>query len=99
MRLPHSLRARLILANLVVAGVALGTVLVAVSLVGPGYFADAMGHLPGDPVDGVKGPAHFSRRGHQELDWAHHLGFDGGQDRVVWFAQNNPEGPVYDLQR
>lgn len=49
MRLPHSLRARLILANLVVAGVALGTVLVAVSLVGPGYFADAMGHLPGDP--------------------------------------------------
>ncbi len=50
MRLPHSLRARLILANLLVVGVALGTVLVAVSLVGPGYFADAMGHRPGDPV-------------------------------------------------
>jgi signal transduction histidine kinase len=50
MRLPRSLRARLLLANLVVAGVALGTVLVAVSLVGPGYFADAMGHLPGDPA-------------------------------------------------
>ena len=50
MRLPRSLRARLLAANLVVAGVALGTVLVAVSLVGPGYFADAMGHLPGDPA-------------------------------------------------
>ena len=50
MHLPHSLRSRLILANLVVVGVALGTVLVAVSLVGPGYFADAMGHHPGDPV-------------------------------------------------
>jgi two-component system sensor histidine kinase BaeS len=49
-RLPRSLRARLLLANLVVAGVALGTVLVAVSLVGPGYFADAMGHNPNDPV-------------------------------------------------
>jgi histidine kinase len=49
MSLPHSLRARLIVANLIVVGVALGTVLVAVSLVGPGYFADAMGHLPGDP--------------------------------------------------
>jgi signal transduction histidine kinase len=49
MRLPHSLRARLIVANLIVVGVALGTVLVAVSLVGPGYFAEAMGHLPGDP--------------------------------------------------
>ena len=49
-RVPQSLRARLLLANLVVAGVALGTVLVAVSLVGPGYFADAMGHNPNDPV-------------------------------------------------
>lgn len=48
--LPRSLRSRLLLANLVVAGVALGTVLVGVSLVGPGYFADAMGHLPGDPA-------------------------------------------------
>lgn len=50
MRSPRSLRARLLLANLVVVGVALGTVLVAVSLVGPGYFAEAMGHLPGDPA-------------------------------------------------
>jgi signal transduction histidine kinase len=50
MRLPHSLRARLILANLLVVGVALGTIVVAVSLVGPGYFSDAMGHRPGDPV-------------------------------------------------
>ena len=49
-RLPRSLRTRLLLANLVVAGVALGTVLVAVSLVGPGYFAAAMGHHPDDPV-------------------------------------------------
>jgi two-component system sensor histidine kinase BaeS len=47
---PRSLRARLLLANLVVAGAALGTVIVAVSLVGPGYFAEAMGHRPGDPV-------------------------------------------------
>jgi signal transduction histidine kinase len=38
-----SLRARLLLANLVVAGAALGTVVVVVSLVGPGYFAHAMG--------------------------------------------------------
>jgi signal transduction histidine kinase len=50
MRGPRSLRARLVLANLVVVGVALGTVLVAVSLVGPGYFAEAMGHLPDDPA-------------------------------------------------
>ena len=49
-RLPRSLRARLLLANLIVAGAALGTVVVAVSLVGPGYFADAMGHRPGDPM-------------------------------------------------
>ncbi|MEO8273813.1 MAG: ATP-binding protein [Chloroflexota bacterium] len=48
MRLPRSLRSRLLLANFVVVGVALGTVLVAVSLVGPGYFAEAMGHRPGD---------------------------------------------------
>ena len=50
MRRPRSLRSRLLLANLVVAGAALGTVVVAVSLVGPGYFAAAMGHLPGDPM-------------------------------------------------
>src|SRR5450759_2527239 len=42
----RSLRARLLLANLVVAGAALGTVVVAVSLVGPGYFAQAMGYQP-----------------------------------------------------
>jgi signal transduction histidine kinase len=47
---PRSLRARLLLANLFVAAVALGTVLVAVSLVGPGYFSEAMGHAPGDPA-------------------------------------------------
>ncbi len=50
MRRPRSLRSRLLLANLIVAGVALGTVLVAVSLVGPGYFSEAMGHRPGDPA-------------------------------------------------
>jgi two-component system sensor histidine kinase BaeS len=50
MRGPRSLRSRLLLANLVVAGATLGTVTVAVSLVGPGYFADAMGHRPGDPM-------------------------------------------------
>lgn len=47
---PRSLRMRLLLANLVVAGAALGTVVVAVSLIGPGYFAQAMGHSPGDPM-------------------------------------------------
>jgi signal transduction histidine kinase len=49
MRLPRRLRSRLVVSHLVVALAALGTVLVAVSLVGPGYFADAMGHHPGDP--------------------------------------------------
>ncbi|HEY6058182.1 MAG TPA: HAMP domain-containing protein, partial [Candidatus Limnocylindrales bacterium] len=49
MRVPVRLRSRLLLANLVVAFAALGTVLVAVSLVGPGYFSEAMGHRPGDP--------------------------------------------------
>jgi signal transduction histidine kinase len=48
MRLPGGLRGRLLVANLVVAGAALGTVVVAVSLVGPGYFAQAMGHPAGD---------------------------------------------------
>jgi two-component system sensor histidine kinase BaeS len=47
-RPPRSLRTRLLLANLVVAGAVLGTVVVAVSLVGPGYFAAAMGHQPSD---------------------------------------------------
>ncbi len=50
MKLPRRLRSRLLLSHLVVALAAIGTVLVAVSLVGPGYFADAMGHRPGDPV-------------------------------------------------
>jgi two-component system sensor histidine kinase BaeS len=53
MQLPHSLRARLLIANLIVAGIALGTVAVAVSLVGPGYFADAMGHRPGDSMAAI----------------------------------------------
>lgn len=35
------------------AGAALGTVVVAVSLVGPGYFAQAMGHPPGDQMGAV----------------------------------------------
>ncbi len=50
MQFPRSLRSRLLLANLVVAGAVLGTILVAVSLVGPGYFAAAMGHRPNDPA-------------------------------------------------
>ncbi|HET7727826.1 MAG TPA: HAMP domain-containing sensor histidine kinase [Candidatus Limnocylindrales bacterium] len=50
MRVPDGLRPRLLLSHLVVALAALGTVLVAVSLVGPGYFSDAMGHGPGDPI-------------------------------------------------
>lgn len=49
MRFPRRLRSRLVVSHLVVALAALGTVLVAISLVGPGYFADAMGHRPGDP--------------------------------------------------
>ena len=47
--LPRSLRARLLVAFLVVVVAALGTVGVAVLLVGPGYFAEAMGHGPNDP--------------------------------------------------
>jgi signal transduction histidine kinase len=50
MRLPAGLRARLLLANLVIAGAALGTIVASVSLVGPGYFSEAMGHRPGDPM-------------------------------------------------
>ena len=50
MRLPQRLRSRLVVSHLVVALAVLGTVLVAISLVGPGYFADAMGHHPGDPA-------------------------------------------------
>lgn len=48
MRLPRRLRARLVISHVLVAVAALGTVLAAVSVVGPGYFADAMGHRPGD---------------------------------------------------
>jgi two-component system sensor histidine kinase BaeS len=48
--LPRSLRARLLAAFLVVAAAALGTVGFAALLVGPGYFAQAMGHMPGDPM-------------------------------------------------
>ena len=46
----RSLRARLLVAFLVVVVAALGTVGVAVLLVGPGYFAEAMGHGANDPV-------------------------------------------------
>jgi len=45
--IPSGLRGRLLAANLVVAAAALGTVLVGVSLVGPGYFEEAMGHPAG----------------------------------------------------
>jgi two-component system sensor histidine kinase BaeS len=48
--MPRSLRARLLAAFLVVVVAALGTVGVAVLLTGPRYFAEAMGHLPGDPM-------------------------------------------------
>ncbi len=48
--LPRSLRARLLVAFLVVAVAALGTVGVAALATGPAYFAEAMGHLPGDPM-------------------------------------------------
>jgi histidine kinase len=48
--MPRSLGARLLIAFLVVIAAALGTVAIAVTLVGPGYFLDAMGHLPGDPM-------------------------------------------------
>lgn len=47
---PRRLRGRLLTANLVVAGATLGTVLLGISLIGPGYFEEAMGHLPGDPM-------------------------------------------------
>jgi signal transduction histidine kinase len=57
MMLPRSLRARLLVAFLVVAAASLGTVAMAVLLVGPGYFAEAMGHMPGDPMGAVMGQA------------------------------------------
>ena len=46
--LPRRLRIRLLLSHLVVAAATLGTVLVGVSLVSPGYFAEAMGHAADD---------------------------------------------------
>jgi signal transduction histidine kinase len=55
--LPRSLRARLLAAFLVVVVAALGAVAVAVLLVGPGYFTEAMGHLPGDPMGEAMGRA------------------------------------------
>ena len=48
--IPRSLRARLLAAFLVVVVAALGTVGIAALLTGPRYFAEAMGHLPGDPM-------------------------------------------------
>ncbi|HVA86836.1 MAG TPA: HAMP domain-containing sensor histidine kinase [Candidatus Saccharimonadales bacterium] len=48
--LPQSLRARLLVAFLIVVAVSLGTVAAAVLLIGPQYFAEAMGHMPGDPM-------------------------------------------------
>lgn len=53
----RSLRARLLVAFLVVIVAALGTVGLSVLLVGPGYFAEAMGHLPGDPMGDAMGEA------------------------------------------
>lgn len=55
--LPRSLGARLFVAFLVVVVAALGTVLIAVLLTGPGYFAEAMGHMPGDPMGQAMGEA------------------------------------------
>ncbi|HEY5434960.1 MAG TPA: ATP-binding protein [Candidatus Limnocylindrales bacterium] len=55
--LPRSLRARLLVAFLVVVAASLGTVAVAVLLVGPRYFAEAMGHMPGDPMGEAMGQA------------------------------------------
>lgn len=55
--LPRSLRARLLAAFLVVVAASLGTVAMAVLLVGPRYFADAMGHVPGDPMGMAMGEA------------------------------------------
>lgn len=49
-RRPLSLRLRLLLSFLIVVAAALGTVGVAVLLVGPGYFAEAMGHGADDPT-------------------------------------------------
>ncbi len=53
----RSLRARLLVAFLLVVAVSLGTVAIAVLLVGPGYFSEAMGHMPGDPLGDQMGHA------------------------------------------
>lgn len=53
----RSLRGRLLLAFLAVVAAALGTVAVAVLLVGPGYFEAAMGHMPGDTMGAVMASA------------------------------------------
>ena len=53
----RSLQARLLVAFLVVIAAALGTVGVSVLLVGPGYFTEAMGHVPGDPLGEIMGEA------------------------------------------
>ncbi|MFN8520270.1 MAG: ATP-binding protein [Chloroflexota bacterium] len=50
MHVPRSIRARLLLSFLIVIAATLGTVGAAVLLVGPGYFAEAMGHRAGDPM-------------------------------------------------
>lgn len=50
LRPPGKLRSRLLVSHLIVAVSALGTVLLAVSLVGPGYFAEAMGHGAADAL-------------------------------------------------
>jgi two-component system, OmpR family, sensor histidine kinase BaeS len=50
MRIPRSIRARLLLSFLIVIAATLGTVGAAVLLVGPGYFAEAMGHRADDPM-------------------------------------------------
>jgi signal transduction histidine kinase len=55
--MPRSLRARILVAFLVVVAAAVGTVAIAVTLIGPGYFTDAMGHLPGDPMGEAMGEA------------------------------------------
>lgn len=57
MMLARSLRARMLVAFLVVVAAAIGTVAVAVLLVGPGYFAVAMGHAPGDQMGAAMGQA------------------------------------------
>jgi signal transduction histidine kinase len=62
-RFIRSLRAHLLLANLIVAAVTIGTVVIATSLVGPGYFAQEMGHRGGG-----MGPM---------MDDATNLAFDG----------------------